>query len=144
MKITSLESIRNGLVTQLNELDIEFKEKQMQLDELKGTRRQVAAAIKALGGSRLVSEAAKPAPKKKQVQQAIDELLTDNQGQIASDDLETLVAEKLATEQGCSAMGLALRMREVLALDDYLVRNGFVRQIQRKEIPSGTISNTTN
>lgn len=127
MKSPSIESIRNGLTTQLDELDCNINSISLQLKECRATRRQIASAIKALGGNEPLGGNLKPAPKKKQVKQAVDELLADNEGQIAGEDLEALVAEKLAAEQGCSAMGLALRMREVLADQDYTITDGQVK-----------------
>lgn len=127
MKNLSIESIRSGLVSQLEEIDRDLQKSQVLLNELKSTRRQVAAAIKALGGTDETSGNSKPAPKKKQVQQAINELLAGNSGAIITEDLEGLVAGKLAREEGCSAMGLALRMREVLSSGDYAMADGKVR-----------------
>lgn len=127
MKNLSIESIRSGLVSQLEEIDHDLQNQQAQLNELKSTRRQVAAAIKALGGTDAMSGNNKPAPKKKQVQQAVNELLADNSGEIIAEDLEALVAGKLSAEQGCSAMGLALRMREVLSSGDYVTTDGNVQ-----------------
>lgn len=122
---TTLDTIRNGLTSQLADLDRDLQAAEAQVRELKRTRRQVTAAIRALGGEGCDSP--KPAPKKAQVRDAIRELLDQNGGVIDADDLEGLVTDKLASEQGCSAMGLALRMREVLASGEFTVAS---RQVQ--------------
>ncbi|TWT43472.1 hypothetical protein [Botrimarina hoheduenensis] len=122
---TSLETIRNGLTAQLADLERDLQAAEARVNELKSTRRQVVAAIRALGGQG--SESPKPAPKKAQVRMAVRDLLDSNGGAIDTDDLEGLVADKLANEQGCSAMGLALRMREVLATDEFIAASGQIR-----------------
>jgi hypothetical protein len=122
---TSLETIRTGLTSQLAEVQRDLEAVERQVADLKSTRRQVTAAIRALGGQG--PGVVKPAPKKAQVRAAILELLNDNNGAIDGDDLEALVAEKLAGDQGCSAMGLALRMREVLATNEFMTQNDLVR-----------------
>ncbi|TWT86731.1 hypothetical protein Mal64_35600 [Pseudobythopirellula maris] len=135
---TSLETIRNGLTSQLADLDRDLQAAETQVSELKSTRRQVAAAIRALGGQG--SDTAKPAPKKAQVRDAVRELLDQNGGAIDADDLEALVADKLASEQGCSAMGLALRMREVLAADDFTAESGRVHRSSPVRAPQNPAS----
>lgn len=122
---TSLETIRSGLTSQLAEIDHDLQTAESRVSEMKSTRRQVAAAIRALGGPG--ADSAKPAPKKAQVRDAIRGLLGQNGGTIDAHDLEGLVADKLASEQGCSAMGLALRMREVLATDEFTTDDGQVQ-----------------
>lgn len=122
---TSLETIRTGLTAQLAEVQSDLQTAERQVVDLKSTRRQVTAAIRALGGQG--AEPSKPAPKQAQVRLAILDLLDSNHGVIDSDDLEALVAEKLAGEQGCSAMGLALRMKEVLSTNEFTTSNGQVR-----------------
>lgn len=122
----SLETIRNSLTAQLSELDRDLQKAEVRVGELKSTRRQVTTAIRALGGRG--ADSVRPAPKKTQVRTAILDLLEDNGGTIDANDLEALVSEKLAREQGCSAMGLALRMREVLGTDEFITTNGEVRR----------------
>lgn len=121
---TSLESILVGLTAQLAEIDVDLQGSEARTTKLKATRRQVVAAIRALRGD----NADRPAPKKAQVRAAIVELLSDNEGVIDANDLEALVAEKLAADSGCSAIGLALRMREVLASEEFAVVDGSVRR----------------
>lgn len=128
MKV-SIETIRGGLQTQLDELDRELQAAEAKVAGLKATRRQVANAIRAFGDHDVAR--AKPAPRKAQVRTAILDLLSDNKGVIEAGDLEALVAEKLATEAGCSAMGLALRMREVLASEEFVVADGLVRSLTK-------------
>lgn len=136
---TSLETIRSGLTSQLADLDRDLQAAETQVRELKSTRRQVTAAIRALGGQG--ADSAKPAPKKAQVRDAIRELLDQNGGTIDADDLEGLVTDKLASEQGCSAMGLALRMREVLATDEFTVASGQVQSSCPEAQPQKPASN---
>lgn len=124
----SLESIRAGLAAQLTEVDRELAGLSERGAELKQTRRQLTQAINALG-SNAAAAVVKPAPKKRQVAAALRQLLADNGGRIPLEDLEGLVAEKLATDHGCSAMGLALRMREALASDEYDCSDGCVQAI---------------
>jgi hypothetical protein len=123
---SSIDTIRSGLVVQLNEINGDLLAAIARVKELRTARRQVLVAVKALGGE-TNAEPARPAPKKAQVRQAVEQLLADNGGAVAADDLEGLVADKLAAEAGCSAMGLALRMREVLSEDGFAVSGGQVR-----------------
>lgn len=123
---TSLESIRSGLTSQLADLDRDLQAAETQVSDLKSTRRQVTAAIRALGGPG--ANGAKPAPKKAQVREAIRDLLDNNGGTVDACDLEGLVSDKLASEQGCSAMGLALRVREVIATDEFTVTDGRIQK----------------
>ena len=124
MKNKTLEAIRDGLQTQLNEIEVTIESLRKDLSDAKSTKRQVNAALKALGTP--AEGTNKPAPKKRQVKQAMDKLLTDNDGQLPKADIEGLIAEKLATEEGCSAMGLALRLRELLATEEYREVDGVV------------------
>lgn len=130
----SLESISSGLVAQLTEIDRELQSASQRVVELKATRRKVVAAVKALDVEEGTSTT-KPAPKKAQVRQAICDLLADNGGAIVAEDLEDLVAQKLADDHGCSAMGLALRMREALTTDQFTTKGDHIVLAATKNQP---------
>ncbi len=138
---TTIETLRSGLASQLAELDRELEAANEQVIQLKSSRRQVAAAIKALGDRDASAEPTSPAPKKLQVREAIEKLLADNGGAIITEDLEPLVAEKIATDYGCSAMGLALRMREVLTSDEFSVIDGRVQKCRGKTVAQARTEN---
>lgn len=125
MKV-SIETIRGGLQTQLDELDRELQAADARVTELKATRRQVANAIRAFGDHD--ASRSKPAPTQAQVRATVLDLLATNGGAIDQADLIDLVAERVGHEHGCSAMGLALRMREVLASEEFVVTDGLVRR----------------
>lgn len=125
MKV-SIESIRDGLQAQLAGLDRELQAAGAKVAELKATRRKVANAIRAFGDQD--AAATKPAPSQAQVKAAVLGLLESNNGAIERAELDDLVAKRVRRDHGCSEMGLALRMREVLASEAFVVVDSLVRR----------------
>lgn len=117
-----IKSLRSETITQLGEIDRDLTTAVARVTSLKVARRKAAKSLKALDDI----EAGKPAPKQAQVQLAIEQLLIENGGAVAAEDLEGLVAEKLDREEGCSAMGLALRLREIMATNKFVTIEGEV------------------
>lgn len=123
-------SIQADLATQLAELEKARAETVLTLKRLHVECRMLRAALKALGadiGEDPGVNDQKKAPKQVDVATALNELLMENPSGIDRVDLEPLLAEQLATKHHRTAVGLALRIKEVLASGQFVEEERVIR-----------------
>lgn len=138
MKIT-IEALVRGLTEQLAEIDTDLVSLKTKIRELKASRRQVAAALRAIGGVDSSGRPSRPAPTKKQVMRVLRALMAENDGAVPVAELETLVAKRLSNRDGCSAAGLALRLRECFKSGAFAVDGGTARlKTENPQTPTTT------
>lgn len=105
----TFDSVRGVLAKQISEYDSKIEASEASTKKMKGERRKLKKAYQSIGGGE-----AWPAPTAALVRPMVRELLEDN-GELAEEEVYDLVRGKLG-EQGVSAQGLALRVREALAI----------------------------
>lgn len=115
-----IDSLRSGMVAQLGDIERDLAVAVERVTAHRISRRKIIKALKALNEV----EGEKSAPKQAQVEHAIERLLIENGGSVAAEDLEGLAAEKLAKDFGCSAVGLTLRIGELMAADKFAIIEG--------------------
>jgi hypothetical protein len=133
----TFESLQAEIATQLAERDKECTEAAIKLRRLRFECRKLRAASKALGedmGDESEASDQKKAPKQSDVTAALNELLSENPTGIDRVDLEPLLAERLATKHHRSAVGLALRIKEVLASGQFVEQGGVVQTALRAPV----------
>ena len=119
--MTKLESIAEELRAEHSRLAEERNAVQARLKQMDVEIKRVEDALSALGQKPPQSKAKpgrKPAPKKEEVQQVVRAILGE-QGALELEPLNTQVGAKLS-ELGRSKMGLALRLNEVLAGEEFI------------------------
>ena len=119
--MSKIQSIADDLRKEQSRLIEERNTVQARLEEMDAEIKRVEDALTALGQKTKQTKAkksGKPAPKREEVEQAVREILSE-QGALELDPLKTQVGAKL-TELGRSKMGLALRLKEVLAGEQFI------------------------
>jgi hypothetical protein len=133
----TFEALQAEIATQLAEGEKEGAETAIKLRRIQLKCRKLRAAKKALDDDRaedLDSLDQKKAPNQLDVSTALKELLAENPGGIDRVDLKQLLAEHLATKHHRSAVGLGLRIKEVLASGQFVEEDGEIRSARREPI----------
>lgn len=119
-------SLETEMTSQLADREKERGTLLARLDEVNDECQCLRRALKALKKQSNPSKR-KKAPNQSDVSAALSELLTANPSGIDRRDLEALLAEQLAVKHDRSAVGLALRIKEVLTSGRFLKEEGVIR-----------------
>lgn len=127
MPIARLEAVRETLDHELELAEAEVGRLKAELEAAQKERRAIHGALVALGRKKPSKPTGKPAPKKDQVIQIVEDLLKAN-GPMPREDLEALAKENL-TEAGVGLNGFGLRFGEAMKDDRFAHEsNGTIRQ----------------
>ena len=121
--MNKLESIAKDLREEHSRLAEERNAVEARLHQMDAELKRVEVALSALGDKPKPAKAksSKPAPKQEEVEQAVRQILAE-QGALEMEPLKKQVAAKLG-QQGRSKMGLALRLKEVLASKELFIES---------------------
>lgn len=122
---TAVTHAREAIEQQLEPLAKEVAELEDRLLEIRQTKTQLEAALKALSGSKAAKKAkprkqSKPFACKEQVMAVCQTIVRENQP-ILRVDLEELAKDKLGKDMGFSLSGVQLRLRECLASSTFVI-----------------------
>lgn len=119
-------SLEAEMTSQLADRDKERESLLARLHEVNEESQCLRRSLKALKGKSNPSEQ-KKAPDQSDVRAALIELLAENPDGINRVDLKPLLTDQLAAKHHRTAVGLALRIKEVLASGQFVEEDGEVR-----------------
>ena len=121
--MTNLDSIAQQLRDELSRLTDEKTKAEAKVQILDAELKRVEDALTALGSKPKPSKTktSKPAPKQEEVHEAVKRILSE-EGALELEPLKKKI-ESVLTKLGRSKMGLALRLKEVLASEELFIES---------------------